>query len=125
MTSNGSIEGAGGSSIDIYSSQAQAAYGDCRQLLPGAPSISQLEQDVQRAQQRQAQAGPGLLRWEECVRSHGMPNFGLGLAGQSPAPGNSGAFNPGSPQFQAALTACQHLLPPGVHVSINMNASAP
>ena len=44
LTSSGSIEGAGGSSIDIDSSQAQAAYGDCRHLLPGAPSISQLEQ---------------------------------------------------------------------------------
>jgi len=124
LTSNGSIEGVGGSSIDIYSSQAQAAYGDCRYLLPGAPSISQLEQDVQRAQQRQAQARPDLLKWEQCVRSHGVPNFGLGLGGQSPAPGTSGAFNPNSPQFRAALTACQDLLPPGAHISINMNASA-
>jgi hypothetical protein len=124
LTSNGSIEGAGGSSIDINSSQAQAAYGDCRHLLPGGPSISQLEQDVQQEQQRQAQALPELLAWEQCVRSHGVPNFSLGLGGQSPAPGTSGAFNPNSPQFQAALTACRHLLPPGAHVSIHANASA-
>src|SRR5208282_2810019 len=32
LTPNGSLEGAGGS-IDIYNSQAQAAYGDCRHLL--------------------------------------------------------------------------------------------
>ena len=51
LTSNGSVEGAGGSSIDIDSSQAQAAYGDCRHLLPGGPSISQLEQLVQQEQQ--------------------------------------------------------------------------
>ena len=124
LTSNGSIEGAGGSSIDINSSQAQAAYGDCRHLLPGAPSISQLEQQVQQEQQRQARALPALLKWEQCVRSHGVPNFSLGLGGQSPAPGKSGAVNPNSPQFQAALTACQHLLPPGAHVSIHANASA-
>ena len=124
LTSNGSIEGAGGSSIDIDSSQAQAAYGDCRHLLPGAPSISQLQQLEQQEQQRRARALPELLTWEQCVRSHGVPNFNLGLGGQSPAPGNSGAFNPNSPQFQAALTACQHLLPPGAHVSINTNASA-
>ena len=123
LTSNGSIEGAGGSSIDINSSQAQAAYGDCRHLLPGGPSISQLEQQEQ---QRQEKALPELLKWEQCVRSHGVPNFNLGLGGQSPAPGNSGAFNPNSPQFQAALSACQHLLPPGasVHISTQTHASA-
>ena len=124
LTPNGSIAGAGGSSIDINSSQAQAAYGDCRHLLPGAPSISQLEQDVQQEQQQQAQALPELLKWEQCVRSHGVPNFNLGLGGQSPAPGNSGAFKPNSPQFHAALTACQRLLPPGAHVSIHANTSA-
>jgi len=124
LTPNGSIEGAGGSSIDINSSQAQAAYGDCRHLLPGGPSISQLEQMEQQEQQQQEKALPELLTWEQCVRSHGVPNFNLGLGGQSPAPGNSGAFNPNSPQFQAALTACQHLLPPGAHISIHTNASA-
>ena len=124
LTSHGSIEGAGGSSIDIDSSQAQAAYGDCRHVLPGAPSLSQLEQLEQQEQQRQARALPTMLKWEQCVRSHGVPNFSLGLGGQSPAPGNSGAFNPDSPQFQAALTACQHLLPPGAHVSVNTNRSA-
>jgi hypothetical protein len=124
LTSNGSIEGAGGSSIDIDSSQAQAAYGDCRHLLPGAPSISQLERDVQQARYQQAQALPGLLTWAQCVRGHGVPDFGLPLDGQSPAPGSSGAFNPNSPQFRAALIACRHLLPPGAHVSIHVNVSA-
>jgi hypothetical protein len=125
LTSNGSIEGAGGSSIDIDSSQAQAAYGGCRHLLPGAPSISQLEQLEQQEQQRQEQALPMLLKYSQCMRSHGVPNFpDLGQSDQSPAPGNSAAINPNSPQFQAALTACQHLLPPGAHVSIHTNASA-
>jgi len=124
LTASGSIEGAGGSSIDIYSSQAQTAYGDCRHLLPGAPSISQLEQQVQQEQQRQEQALPALLKFSQCMRSHGVPNFpDLGQGGQSPPPGNSAPLNPNSPQFQAALTACQHLLPPGAHVSIHANAS--
>ena len=125
LTTSGSIEGAGGSSIDIDNSQAQAAYGDCRHVLPGAPSLSQLEQDVQQGQQRLARQLPGLLTWEQCVRSHGVPDFNLGLGGQSPAPGSGGAVNPNSPEFRAALTACQHLLPPGAHVSINTNGSAP
>jgi len=125
LTSSGSIEGAGGSSIDIDSSQAQAAYGDCRHVLPGAPSISQLEQMEQQEQQRQEQALPMLLKYSQCMRSHGVPNFpDFGSSGQSPAPGNSAAINPNSPQFQAALTACQHLLPPGAHVSIHTNSSA-
>jgi hypothetical protein len=60
------------------------------------------------------------------MRSHGVPNFpDLGQSDQSPPPpGNSAAINPNSPQFQAASAACQHLLPPGVHVSIHTNASA-
>ena len=125
LTSNGSIEGAGGSSVDIDSSQAQAAYGDCRHVLPGAPSISQLEQLEQQEQQRQEQALPELLKYSQCMRSHGVPNFpDLGQSDQSPAPGNKTAINPNSPQFQAASTACQHLLPPGAHVSIHTNTSA-
>ena len=125
LTSNGSIEGARGTSIDINSSQAQAAYGDCRHLLPGAPSISQLKQLEQQEQQRQEQALPMLLRYSRCMRSHGVPGFpDLGQSDQSPAPGNGAAINPNSPQFLAASTACQHLLPAGAHLSIHTNGSA-
>lgn len=123
LTSAGSLKGAGGSSVNINSSQAQVAYGDCRHLIPGGPSISQLEQDVQQAQQRQARELPQLLKWQQCVRSHGEPDFTLGLGGQSPASGNGGAFNPDSPQFRAALSACAHLLPADVHVSVNTSGS--
>jgi hypothetical protein len=126
LTPNGSIEGAGGSSININSSQAQAAYGDCRHLVPGAPSISQLEQGVQQEQQRQAQELPELLKYQQCVRSHGVPNFSLPLGGQSAAPVKSADINPSSPQVQAALSACQHLLPPGdsVNASTSKQSSA-
>jgi hypothetical protein len=123
LTPAGSIKGAGGSSININSSQAQVAYGDCRHLIPGGPSISQLEQDVQQAQQRQARELPQLLKWQQCVRSHGEPDFTLGLGDQSPASGNGGALNPNSPQFRAALSACAHLLPADVHVSVNTSGS--
>jgi hypothetical protein len=122
LTSNGSIEGAGGSSVDINSSQVQAAYGDCRHLLPGGPSFSQLEQMEQQGQQRQEQALPEMLKWEQCVRGHGVPNFSIPLGGQSPAPGKTGAVNPNSPQFQGAVRTCQHLLPSGVKVSISQSS---
>jgi hypothetical protein len=124
LTSTGLIKGTGGVPIDINNSQAQAAYGDCRQVFPRAPSISRLEQQVQKEQQRQARELPRLLQWEQCVRSHGEPDFGLSLGGQNPPPGSKPAFNPNSPQFRAALNDCQQLLPPGAHVSVNTSTSA-
>jgi hypothetical protein len=123
LTSTGSIEGAGGSSVDINSSQAQAAYGDCRHLLPGGPSVSQLEQIEQQEQQRQAKALPTLLKYSQCMRSHGVPDFPS--PGQSAAPGNRAAINPDSPQYLAAARACQHLLPSGAKVSISAPQSPP
>jgi hypothetical protein len=125
LTSKGAIEGAGGASIDIDSSQAQAAYGHCRNLVPSAPSIARLEQLVQQGQQRQEQALPTLLKYSQCMRGHGVPNFpDLGGGDQSPAPDAGAGLNPNSPQFQAASAACQHLLPAGAHLSLHANSSA-
>jgi hypothetical protein len=120
LTANGSLTGAGGSSVDINSSQAQAAYGDCRHLLPGGPSLSQLEQDEQQEQQQQAKMLPVMLKYVHCMRSHDVPNF--------PAPGQSkfgsgGPPNVSSPQYLAAASACQHLLPRGDKVSISTGQS--
>jgi hypothetical protein len=120
LTANGSLQGADGSSVDINSSQAQAAYGDCRHLVPGGPSISQLEQEEQQVQQRRAKMLPDLLKYVHCMRSHNVPNF--------PAPGQSkfgsgGPPNVNSPQYLAAASACQHLLPPGAKVSLSTSGS--
>ena len=69
-----------------------------------------------------------LLKYSQCMRSHGVPGFPVpGGSGQSPAPGKSAAaINPNSPQFKAASAACQHVLPPGVsvHISTHANKSA-
>jgi hypothetical protein len=120
LTANGSLQGAGGASVDVNSSQAQAAYGDCRHVLPGGPSISQLEQEEQEEQQQQAKILPAMLKFVQCMRSHGVPNF--------PAPGQSksGAGAPpnvNSPQYLSAAGACQHLLPPGAKVTISGGGS--
>ncbi len=120
LAPDGSLEGAGGS-VDIDSSQAQAAYGDCRHLVPGGPSVSQLEQQIQKEQQRQDQMLPLLLKYSQCMRSHGVPNFPS--PGQSTASPPSAPLNVNSPQFQAAASACQHLLPPGAKVSISTRQS--
>jgi hypothetical protein len=121
LTANGSLVGADGS-VDIDSSAAQTAYGDCRHLLPGGPTISQLEQDVQQEQQAQAQALPLELKYSQCMRSHGVPNFpSPGQATTSPA---SSPINVNSPTFVAATGACQHLLPSGAHVTFRQSSSA-
>ncbi len=120
LGANGSLEGAGGSSVDINSSQAQAAYGDCRHLLSGGPTISQLEQMEQQEQQAQAKMLPLMLKYTQCMRGHGVPNFPS--PGQS-KPGPGGAPNVNSPQYLAAARACQHLLPPGAKVSISSQRS--
>jgi hypothetical protein len=118
LTSNGSLEGSGGS-IAIGGSQVQAAYGDCRHLLPNGPSISQLEQDVQQEQQRQAQLLPVMLKYSQCMRGHGEPDFPS--PGQSTTSPNSAPININSPQYLAAASACQHLLPAGGHVTIHQS----
>jgi hypothetical protein len=121
LSPDGSLTGAGGS-VDIDSSQAQTAYGDCRHLIPGGPSISQLEQDVQQEQQAQAQALPLELKYSQCMRSHGVPNFPS--PGQATTSPGSSPININSPTFVAATNACQHLLPSGAHVTIHQSSSS-
>lgn len=108
-------------SVDIDSSQIQAAYGACRHLLAGGgPSVAELQQRLQEAQQRREQDLPALVRFAQCMRHHGVPDFpdpaGNGQA--TPAPGKSAGINATSTQVQAALGACHQLLPPGMHVSV-------
>jgi hypothetical protein len=121
LSPDGSLKGAGGS-VDIDSSQAQTAYGDCRHLIPGGPSISQLEQDVQQAQQAQAQALPLELKYSQCMRSHGVPNFPS--PGQPTTSPGSSPVNINSPTFVAATSSCQHLLPSGAHVTFHQSSAA-
>lgn len=105
-------------------STGQAAYGACRHLLTGAPSISQLQQVLQTEQQRQAKALPSLVKFAQCMRSHGVPDFSLPGQGSAAPAGKSLGYNPNSPQFQAAVRTCQSVLPPGAHLSIHTSSSA-
>jgi hypothetical protein len=105
-------------------STGQAAYGACRHLLTGAPSISQLQQELQKEQQAQAQRLPTMVKFAQCMRSHGVPGFpdpGQNL----PAAAKGTGLNPNSPVFQAAVKACQSVLPPGAHISIHASSSRP
>jgi hypothetical protein len=110
----------------IDSGPVQAAYGACRHLLAGGgPSIAQLQQKAQQAQEKQQQALPALVKFAQCMRGHGVPSFpDPPASGQSTqAPPEGGAINPSSPQFRAAMRACQHVLPAGVHFSIGTHGS--
>jgi hypothetical protein len=91
--------------IDPSSPQFQSAQRACQKLLPqqGTPSPA-----------RQAKMQAQALKFSACMRSHGVPKFpdptfsggGIGLRID-----RSSGIDPGSPQFQAAQTACQNDLP--------------
>lgn len=105
----------------LDSTQVQAAYLDCRHLLPGAgPSMSELLQQMQQAQQEQQKLLPALVKFSQCMRSHGVPGYpDPALSGQgNPAAPGGGPINPNSPQFQSAARACQHELPAGSHLNV-------
>jgi hypothetical protein len=74
-----------------------------------SPSSSSSGDPPTQAQIQQGQ--PDAVRFARCIRSHGVPNF--------PDPTSPQAFklyiasSEGSPAFQSAETACQHLLPGG------------
>jgi hypothetical protein len=76
----------------------------------GSSSSSQLSASVPSGHPSQAQMQEDAVRFADCVRSHGVPNF--------PDPATSprefkSAFSDQSPAFRSAASACQHLLPGG------------
>jgi hypothetical protein len=99
---NGRVSG-----VNPQSSQFQAAQKVCGKLLPegGAPSPAQ-----------QAKAQEAALKFSQCMRTHGLPNFpdptfsGGGVRMTLKAGGASG-IDPRSPQFKAAQKTCQSKLP--------------
>jgi hypothetical protein len=103
--SGGGLTLNGNMGIDPRSPQFQSAQKACRKLLPngGKPDAK-----AQAAFLKQA------LKFSQCMRSHGVPNFpdpkpaggGVGLQIAK----NSG-IDPNSPQFKAAQEACKKLLP--------------
>jgi hypothetical protein len=107
--------------------QDLAAYGDCRHLLPGGPSLARVQQLAQQQQQQLAKLVPALVKFAGCVRSHGVPNFPDPTANGQFPPGSlkNAGVTPQSTQFQSAMSACQHELPAGMsfHSSAQKHAS--
>ena len=96
-----------GPPINLSSPQYLAAQKACASLAPKGGGNAPTQNP-----QNQAQA----LKFAQCMRAHGVPNF--------PDPGSNGGFNlgpaggsggldPNSPQFQKASQACQSLMPAG------------
>lgn len=54
---------------------------------------------------------PSAVAYSACMRSHGVPNYPDPSSNGSLPKGNAQAFGVSSSQFQAARTACRHLLP--------------
>jgi len=90
--------------LGVSSSRFQAAQTACRHLLPrgGRPPNQAVRQQV-RAQS---------LRFSQCVRAHGVPNFpDPGSDGRIPDPAGAG-IDQASPKFRAANQACGTDRPP-------------
>jgi hypothetical protein len=99
---NGHVTG-----VNPQSSRFQAAQKVCGKLLPegGVPSPAQ-----------QAKAQEGALKFSQCMRTHGVPNFpdpivsGGGVRLKLKAGGANG-IDPESPRFMAAQKTCQSIAP--------------
>jgi hypothetical protein len=96
--------------LGVSDSVLKAAQGACQDLWPYQPPSQ--------AQQRQQLADD--LKFAQCMRSHGVPNF------PDPTAEPSGprflisvsrdGFDPHSPQILAKAQACQHVLPAGTRL---------
>lgn len=88
---------------NVSTAVANAALKECRSLAP--PSIAQGPSGSQGG----GSVTPNQLKFAQCMRSHGEPNF--------PDPASNGSItlpkgmDPKSSQFQAAEKACQSLMP--------------
>jgi hypothetical protein len=99
---NGHVTG-----VNPQSSQFQAALKVCGKLVPegGTPSPAQ-----------QAKVQESALKFSQCMRTHGVPNFpdptfSGGGARLTLEAGGANGIDPNSPQFKAAQKTCQSVMP--------------
>ena len=101
---NGHVTG-----VNPQSPRFQAAQKVCGKLLPngGAPSAAE-----------QAKAQESALKFSQCMRTHGVPNFpdptfAGGAVRMKLKTGGANGFDPESPRFRGAQKACQSIAPGG------------
>ncbi len=91
--------------VDQNSPQFVSANNDCKHLLPNdgnGPSQAQLAQMMTRA-----------LKYSQCMRSHGLPNFPDPTESPDGISLRLSGVDPNSAQFRSAQTACRSLAPGG------------
>jgi hypothetical protein len=88
--------------VDNNTPQFKHAARVCKNLQPegGRPSAA-----------RQAQMRQAMLKYAQCMRSHGVPKFPDPKAGGQLTLGTKDGVDPNSPQFKSAQTECQKLVP--------------
>jgi hypothetical protein len=103
LSSSGSSGGSGAGQQTV-----QAAQTACRHLLPNGGQPSQAQQQNQLKQ---------ALKYTQCMRSHGVPDFPDPTQGLNGLPGftipNGSGINPQSATYQKANQACQPLMSGG------------
>ena len=113
-TGGGAIPKVGLQQLGVAGSRFQAAQSACDHLLPNGgagPSPAQVQQVKALG-----------LRFSQCVRSHGVPNFpDPGSDGRIPDPATVG-IDQGSPKFKAANQACGKYRPPYMPSNAAYNA---
>ena len=102
--------------LGAANSQVRAAQTACQHLLPNGGSGP----TPARVQQVRAKA----LRFSQCMRSHGVPNFpDPDSSGRIPDPATVG-IDQGSPKFEAGNQACRKYRPPYMPSNAAYNAYA-
>jgi hypothetical protein len=103
-SSDGAVPKVSLQQLGVGSAQYQAAQDDCQSLLPaGSDDVfppGELRQML-----------PGMLRFSQCVRSHGEPNWPDPTVNSSGQPGFNLVGLSGVDPASKAVTECQQLLP--------------
>jgi hypothetical protein len=90
--------------VDVHSPQFDRARKACDNLLPNGGRPTAAEQQKEQQQ---------MLKFAQCMRSHGVPKFPDPKAGGMMTLGTKAGVDPNTPAFQAAQKTCQKLVPGG------------
>jgi hypothetical protein len=103
--SNGAFPKVTPQQLGVSSSQFQAAQNHCRYLLPNGGSGA--------SQTQVQQLMSGMLKFAQCMRSHGVSNWPDPVidAGGNPEFYLDGKVNQNSPQISSKIHGCLHWLP--------------
>jgi hypothetical protein len=90
--------------VDVNSPQFERARKACDKLLPNGGRPTAAEQAKEQQQ---------MLKFAQCMRSHGVPKFPDPKPGGALSLGSKAGVDPNTPAFQAAQKTCQKLVPGG------------